>query len=482
MAHPRFRPGPDLGTVPVPVHPLIQPAPPAAGRVRGIVPPYLLQHLAATDEPQAPAAMATLSRDQRQRRRRASLQHPAPTVLVTLKVAAAAPSRLISDAGNSERLPGKAARREGAAATGDASVDEAYDGFGATWKLFWEVYGRNSIDNAGLRLLGTVHYGDGYQNAFWNGTRMVFGDGDGEIFGRFTASLDVIGHELAHGVTEHTANLTYQGQSGALNESLSDVFGSLVAQYSTGQTARESDWLIGADLLLPGVQGTALRSMLHPGTAYDDPRLGTDPQPDHMDSFVVTNDDNGGVHYNSGIPNRAFALAATAIGGHAWERAGQIWYDVLTSSELRADCDFATFAQLTIAAAGTRYGADSSEASAVTAGWEQVGVGRGTVASTPPAEVPVDPTVELRVRRTGGLAGISRERATTLAELPPPDRRAWAGLLAGETLPDLAARSRPRPDAFSYCVTCDAASVDVEVAEPDLPTKIRRLFERTLSS
>ena len=124
-----------------------------------------------------------------------------------------------------------------------------------------------------MALLGTVHYGEGYQNAFWNGERMVFGDGDGVIFGRFTASLDVIGHELTHGVTEHAAGLTYRNQSGALNESVSDVFGVLVAQYRAGQTAAEADWLIGADLLLPGVKGVALRNMLHPGTAYDDPRL-----------------------------------------------------------------------------------------------------------------------------------------------------------------------------------------------------------------
>ncbi|MGV8909367.1 MAG: protealysin inhibitor emfourin [Propionicimonas sp.] len=452
------------------------------GPVHHIVPPYLLRHLATTSEPIAQYARATLTRDQRNRRTRAAGVNGAtaqPSVIAN-PATSAGPSRLISDSRNLERLPGRSARAEGAAATGDPAVDEAYDGFGATWKLYSEVYGRNSIDNAGLRLLGTVHYGQGYQNAFWNGTRMVFGDGDGEIFGRFTASVDVIGHELTHGVVEHTAALEYSGQSGALNESLADVFGVLVAQYAVGQDAGSADWLIGGDLLLPGVKGTALRSMLHPGTAYDDPRLGKDPQPDSMSGYVVTTDDNGGVHYNSGIPNRAFALAATTIGGPAWEKAGRVWYDVLTGGGLAADADFAAFAELTIAAAATRFGADSAEAAAVRDGWATVGVGTETKTPSGTEKPPVDTNAELLLRRSGGFAGIPRERQTTLAELPAPDRRTWQGLLTSDALPQLAASSTPRPDAFSYCVTCSAVELDVELPEPGLPEKLRRLFERTL--
>ena len=452
--------------------------------VAQIVPPYLLRHLATTTEPIAGFAKATLTRDQLYRHNRA-----ASTGTVTgqrsamaTPAAAAAPSRRISDAGNAQQLPGKTARDEGAPATGDVAVDEAYDGFGSTWKLYEEVYGRNSIDGSGLRLLGSVHYGEGYQNAFWNGTRMVFGDGDGEIFGRFTASLDVIGHELTHGVVEHTAALTYSGQSGALNESISDVFGVLVKQYALGQDAAAADWLIGGDLLLPGVKGVALRSMLHPGTAYDDPRLGKDPQPDSMSGYVETRDDNGGVHYNSGIPNRAFALAATTIGGPAWEKAGRVWYDVLTSGELKADANFAAFAQLTIAAAAARFGAGSPEAGAVRDGWMSVGVGEGSTApASTGGKAPVDKEAELLLRRTGGFAGVPRQRQARLADLPARDRRTWQGLLADDLLPRLAAESSPTPDAFAYCVTCMAVELDVEVAEPDLPERLRRLFERTLS-
>ncbi|MCA0295746.1 MAG: M4 family metallopeptidase [Actinobacteria bacterium] len=446
-----------------------------------IVPPYLLQHLADSDEEVAEHARYTLIADSAQRSTRASAGRRSRTTAIASTSAPAGPSREVFDADNTERLPGRSVRAEGALATADPAVDETYDGFGSTWKLFDEVYARNSIDGEGLQLRGTVHYGEGYQNAFWNGSQMVFGDGDGVIFGRFTASLDVIGHELTHGVVERTANLTYSGQSGALNESLADVFGSLVAQYAAGQSADEADWLIGAELLLPGVKGTALRNMLHPGTAYDDPRLGTDPQPDHMSGYVQTSADNGGVHYNSGIPNRAFALTATTIGGHAWEQAGWIWYDVLTGSDITARCDFATFAQLTIDAAIARFG-DAAEAAAVRSAWATVGVGEGTPNTTPPdGTSTVDPNAELVLRRTGGFAGITRERQTTLAELPKPDRRAWTGLLVGETLTQLAAAGgRPMPDAYCYGVVCHAAEVDVELAEPDLPEHVRALFERTL--
>jgi hypothetical protein len=440
----------------------------------GIVPPYLLQQLATTQDAFADAARATLVADEHRRAVRAA----PPSGSAPLLVRAATLVREIRDAGHTETLPGKLVRKEGAAPTGDAAADEAFDGLGATWRLFDQAYGRNSIDGQGMKLIGTVHYGHDYQNAFWDGVQMVFGDGDGKIFGRFTASLDVIGHELTHGLTEHTAALVYSNQPGALNESVSDVFGILVKQYALGQDAAASDWLIGADLLMPGVDGVALRSMLHPGTAYDDPRLGKDPQPADMAGYVRTSDDNGGVHYNSGIPNRAFALAATAIGGTAWEQAGQVWYDVLTGPTITADCDFATFAELTTAAAVARFGAGSAQARAIADAWASVGVTGAVPGGGAPA--PVGKDSSLLLRRTGGFAGLTSERRTTLAELPKPDRRAWQGLLAEDTLARLAANVRPRPDAYCYGVHCPDAAVDVEVAEHDLPTHVRELFERTL--
>ena len=203
---------------------------------------------------------------------------------------------------------------------------------------------------------------------------MVFGDGDGVIFNDFTLPLDVIGHELTHGVTGSEANLTYLNQSGALNESISDVFGVLVKQYSLKQTADRADWLIGAGLLAPKIKGVALRSMKAPGTAYDDPLLGKDPQPADMAHFVNTTGDNGGVHINSGIPNHAFYLVATKIGGFAWLKAGQIWYNTLLDHNLKQSANFSAFANLTIKNATTLYGSSSVERKAVIDSWQQVGV------------------------------------------------------------------------------------------------------------
>jgi Zn-dependent metalloprotease len=282
--------------------------------------------------------------------------------------------RTIFDAKNGESLPGKVVRAEGQKASTDTSVNEAYDGLGYTFDFYLNVYHRNSIDNAGLPLRATVHYENKYDNAFWNGQEMIFGDGDGVIFNHFTSSVDVIGHELTHGVTGSEANLNYQGESGALNESISDVFGSLVKQYNLKQTADKADWLIGAGLLAKGIHGVALRSMKAPGTAYDDPKLGKDPQPADMAHYLHTNQDNGGVHINSGIPNRAFYLVATTIGGNAWEKPGQIWYDTLTDPRLKRNAAFTDFANLTAINASRRYGSAGPERAAVLAAWKTVGV------------------------------------------------------------------------------------------------------------
>ena len=446
-----------------------------------IIPPYLLRHLAERAEaPVAAHAESTLRADLGFRAVRGTATPMPPAVRSSAMAGEVAPDREISTAKNAERLPGTLLRREGDTATGDLAADEAYDGFGATWTLFHDVYGRDSIDGAGMLLAGTVHYGKSYDNAFWNGDRMVFGDGDQEIFGRFTASVEVIGHELTHGVTERTAGLVYRGQSGALNEHISDVFGVLVKQHQLGQDAATADWLVGADLLLPGVKGVAIRSMIEPGTAYDDPRLGKDPQPDHMDRFVTTTDDNGGVHINSGIPNRAFALAAKSLKGPAWVGAGQVWYDVLIGGELPARADFATFARLTVAAAAARFGADSAEQQAIGEGWTGVGVALDAPTNAaPPSEPPATPEPHLLLRRTGGVAGMVKERRTTLEDLPAHDAKRWSNLLTSDALSVLDGKN-PVADGFCYRVACEALSVDVTVSEGELTKSQRHLFRRTL--
>ncbi|MCD0502400.1 M4 family metallopeptidase [Bordetella petrii] len=339
----------------------------------GVIPPYMLDRLAQHASPRVrQRAIATLRIEQQERSLRAT-QGVAPAAAQVPQPSARPPGqadRAIHTAANGTDLPGRLVRAEGQPASGDIAVDEAYEYLGATYELFWQVYRRHSIDNAGMLLVGTVHYGDEYDNAFWNGAQMVFGDGDGEVFNRFTIAVDVVGHELCHGVIDHEAGLRYQGQSGALNESLSDVFGSLVKQHHAGQEAGQADWLVGAGLFTQAVNARALRSMSQPGTAYDDPALGKDPQPDHMRDYVDTTEDNGGVHINSGIPNRAFYLAATALGGPAWERTGRVWYDTLRDKRLGANADFATFASLTIEVAG----ADGDTQQAIRQAWRQVGV------------------------------------------------------------------------------------------------------------
>ena len=199
------------------------------------------------------------------------------------------------------------------------------------------------------------------------------GDGDGELFQRFTKSVDVIAHELTHGITQYEASLQYSGESGALNESFSDVFGSLVKQRVKNHTAQEADWIIGEGLLAPTVKGIGIRSLKAPGTAYDDKLLGQDPQPGHVKDKYTGTDDNGGVHINSGIPNQAFYLAAVEIGGYAWEKAGKIWYIALRD-RLRATDDFQRAAQVTMQVAGELYGIASPEQKAIENAWQKVGV------------------------------------------------------------------------------------------------------------
>lgn len=342
-----------------------------------ILPPYLLRAVAQHgSDAQRHVALDTLITDTTFRVMR-TLQEPQPilaTGIASAVLAEGQKQRTIYTANNSQALPGDLVRAEGAPASGDAAVDEAYDGFGAVFDFFWEVFARNSIDDQGLPMIGTVHFSREYNNAFWDGQRMMFGDGDGDLFNRFTLALDVIGHELMHGVTQDEAKLAYLFQAGALNESLSDVFGALAKQYTLKQTADEASWLIGEELFTDKVQGTALRSMKAPGSAYDDPVLGKDPQPAHMDDLVRTYQDNGGVHINSGIPNHAFYLAATALGGFAWEKAGAIWYRALRDSRVRPSTGFLAFARRTTASATALYGQRSAELQAVREAWQQVGI------------------------------------------------------------------------------------------------------------
>ncbi len=366
------------------------------------VPPYMLREISqnGTQAQQAHARMNMASSWQFRVSRAATTGALTALEADDLAVSTVM-ERLVFDAEHGTLLPGRLVLGEGDPPSHDVSVNEAYEGAGATYELYKDVYDRNSIDDRGMPISSSVHYGIGYDNAFWNGRQMVYGDGDDDLppeqrlFNRFTISLDIIGHELTHGVTQFETGLLYSGQSGALNESLSDVFGILVKQYAQRQSAEESDWLIGAGLFTESVNGKAIRSMSEPGTAYDDPVLGRDPQPGHMDDYVVTTADAGGVHINSGILNRAFYIASVELGGYAWEKAGQIWY-VTLRDKLFANAQFDDVVQLTYETAAELYGKGSLEQQAVRLGWNEVGLsvageGGGDEEDEDQEDIPLDP-------------------------------------------------------------------------------------------
>ena len=280
--------------------------------------------------------------------------------------------RRIYDGERKASLPGKLARSEGDGPTGDEEVDRAYDGAGTVFKLYSEEFARNSLDGAGMQLKATVHHRRDYNNAFWNGAQMAYGDGDGQIFQTFT-ELSVVGHEMSHGVVQFSGGLIYQGQSGALNESVADVFGTMTVQHRLGQDVHEADWLVGAGILGPSINGVALRSMKAPGTAYSDQLLGQDPQPYHMDVYVDTTDDNGGVHINSGIPNHAFYLYCMYLGGKSWEKPGHVWYRALQQLN-NPMATFGDWASQTLDAAISLYGMGSYEMVMLRRAWRLVGI------------------------------------------------------------------------------------------------------------
>ncbi|MCW2971962.1 MAG: peptidase [Thermoleophilia bacterium] len=271
-------------------------------------------------------------------------------------------------------------RISGDAATGDQVLDTAQDNVLTGLKFFRDVLGRDSIDGAHNGVHVSAHDETIPLNAAWTGESMIFSDGGGadlvgaDIFKPFANALDVTVHEMAHGITDHSAALVYEDQSGALNESMSDVFGEAAEQwhehpetFGTVAGAKQGDWLIGEDISTPAF-GKAMRDFAHPGTAYDNEFAGVDPQPGHMRDFVDTLEDAGGVHINSGIPNRAAYEVAQQLGT---EKLAKVWYDALTT-RLHAGADFSDAATATIASAKALY--DDTAGQAVSDAWASVGV------------------------------------------------------------------------------------------------------------
>ncbi len=251
-----------------------------------------------------------------------------------------------------------------------ASVSAHYNAI-VTYNYYHSIYKRNSIDGNGMTIYSIVHAtedGKAMENAFWSGKVMCYGDGE-KYFKPLAGGLDVAAHEMTHGVTQYTANLEYKDQSGALNESMSDVFGALVDS---------TNWQIGEEIIkdLHTFPTGAMRDMVDPHNGGT--QGSTSWQPGTMSEFVTTTQDNGGVHINSGIPNHAFYHAANSIGR---PKAGQIWYRTLTTYLTRSS-QFIDARLGTIKAATDLYGETSSEVTAVKNAWDAVEVFEGN--STPP--------------------------------------------------------------------------------------------------
>lgn len=337
------------------------------------IPPHVLDHLSKSADPVHQAlGHKGIALTERLRGQRDVLG-----LMPALAVTPGTLRRTVYTAANNEIIPGTVVRGEGSVPSGDVPVDQAYDGAQVVWQFYKTIFRRDSIDDRGMRLDATAHYGADFDNAFWNGSQMIYGDGDGQIFHNFTAAIDVIGHEMTHGVTQAASGLVYSGESGALNEHLSDVFGVLIKQRQLGLSADAATWLVGEGVLIApaplptGAVARAIRDMRNPGTAYKGLSIGDDPQPSSYENLYTGPFDNGGVHINSGIPSKAFVNYACAVGGNAWGVPGKVWYQAATASGLPATATFSQFRAITIQVANQ---IASATAPALAKAWDDVGV------------------------------------------------------------------------------------------------------------
>lgn len=293
----------------------------------------------------------------------------------------------VYDCKNTDQLQRGKPRRDGKFPAFDHSVNEAYNGAVATYEFLKDVFKIRSIDNHNFPLISNVHYENKYNNAFWNGEQMIYGDGDGVVFNRFTIALDVSAHEQIHGLTQDMAGtaitgkaegIDYEDEAGGINEAFSDIGGIMVKQKSMNQTANKADWIIGEGLIKKNAKG--LRSMIAPGTAFHNhSALGDDTQvasyPAYLESLALikAQDHTKSVdpHDSSGVVNKAFATISLELGGHSWEKAGQIFFSSIP--HIRHDETFAGLAQITLDQTKRLYG-EGAEYAAVVKGWRAVEV------------------------------------------------------------------------------------------------------------
>ena len=283
-----------------------------------------------------------------------------------LTALATAPKVAVYDCKQTQTLPGSSIPSP--ATSKDATCKRAFSETTQVAQFYKQVFKRNSIDNAGMTMLSSVHFGVNFNNAMWNGTQMLYGDGDGKIFVDFTNGNDVIGHELTHGVTQHSLQLSYTNDAGGLNESISDCFGSMFRQWQANQTVTAADWLIGKDIMgsVAKAKGyTCLRNMANPAD-----KKALAPQPTQYSQVTPGMDP----HYSSGPPNLAFCVACKTAGGKSWETVGQVWYSVLTGSGPHPAMTMKDFANRTRQVAAQMFGTKPAVGAAIDKGWKTVGL------------------------------------------------------------------------------------------------------------
>jgi Zn-dependent metalloprotease len=288
-----------------------------------------------------------------------------PAALAAAAVAPA-PAITVFDCNHGQTLPG--GQVSNPATSTDATGKAAFVETTAVAAFYSQVFGRNSIDGAGMTMISSIHYGTNYNNAFWNGSQMTYGDGDGSIFIDFTGGNDVIAHELTHGVTQHSLQLTYVNEAGGLNESLSDCFGSMFRQWQAKQDVNHADWLIGKDIMGPTAAQkgfTCLRDMASPAAKHC-----LAPQPTKFSQYKAGMDP----HESSGIPNLAFYTIAKAVGGNSWDKVGQIWYKAMTGFGPSPSMKMKAFANRTRTVAAQLNPGNAAVVNAVNAGWKKVGL------------------------------------------------------------------------------------------------------------
>ena len=277
-----------------------------------------------------------------------------------------APTIEVYDCKGSDVLPGSPIADP--ATSEDATARRVFEQTSNAARFLAECFGRNSVDDYGLTLVSSIHLADKYVNAYWDGTQMTYGDADGELMLDFTLAGEIVAHELAHGVTQYTAGFEFiYGEPGALNESMSDAFALMYRHWNAGLDVESGDWVIGADIIGPAAKArgyTCIRDLSDPSGEHC-----AAPQAIHVSGFL----DGGDPHINSGIPNRAFYLAARALGGRVWERTGPIWYAAMQDEATKADSTFREFAKRTRSAARRIYG-EGPELDAVVQAWKTVGV------------------------------------------------------------------------------------------------------------